>query len=73
MYGNYVNRDTKLDGKYIVWGPEATQPPRMVYDTKQLAIKCAYAMASKHPGQKFCVAKLEGVAETTSVAYKELE
>jgi hypothetical protein len=69
VYGNTVAPETDLDGKYVVWSPEAVQPPRVIYDTKPEAIKAAYAMASKNPGSRFTVAKVEGVAQVQTVKY----
>ena len=69
MYGETVNADTDLSGKYAVWCPTATEPPRVVYSSKPEAIKAAYAMAHKYPGGRFCVMKVEGVAQIQTVKY----
>ena len=71
--GEYADNDTDLNGKYIVWAPKATMPPKYVYGSRPDAIKVAYQMAAKNPQMRFAVCKIVGVAETTSVKFESFE
>ena len=73
MYGKYAGNDTDFSGKYIVWSPTSSQPPKMVYDDRPTAIKVAYSMTTKFPHQVFTVCKVVGVAATSKVEYKDLD
>lgn len=69
VYGNTVAPTTDLKEKYVIWCPESTLPTRVVYDNKGDAIKAAYAMVSKNPGNRFAVCKVEGVAALQTVQF----
>lgn len=72
MYGTTATNETDFEGKYIVWSPTASQPPKLVYLDRPTAIKVALSMNGKFPNQKFCVCKVVGVAQTEKSTYKSL-
>ncbi len=73
MYGTLANKDSELNGQYIVFSPGSTQPPTRTYSSRPEAIKCAVLMGNKYPGQQFGVFKCVGVAKQTDVKYEDFE
>lgn len=64
-----ITRETELKDKWIIWCPESTLPPRVTFDSEEAAAKIAQHMASKNPGNRFCVCKVAGVAQLVTVKY----
>lgn len=50
---------------FILWNPESSKPPRMVFGTEEHAWRVAENMAAKNVGSRFFVMKSEGHAVTT--------
>ncbi len=73
MFGKAVTDTTDLGEKYIIWGPASGLPPKMVFDTRQEAIKVAYKMAKQHIGERFAVCKIVGEAQAVNVEYKDFD
>jgi hypothetical protein len=73
MYGTKATAHTSLKDKYVVWSPEAEQPPQYCYGSRPDAIKLAHLMATKNPGQRFAVCKIVGCAQTKQVAFESYE
>lgn len=65
----YITKETVLKDKWIIWCPESTLPPRVTFDSEERAAEVASAMASKNPGNRFCVCKVAGVAQLVTVKY----
>jgi hypothetical protein len=73
MDGSAVARDTDLAGKYMVWNPMSTVPVHFYYNDRPTAIRVAHKMAVANPGERFCVCKIVGAAETTKVQYTDYD
>lgn len=56
---------------YFIWSPESHLAPKIVFDSKDKAIRVAYGMANRNPESRFCVCKIEGVAKTTKVSFDD--
>lgn len=58
---------------YILWNPKSNLAPKTTFSTRDEAIKVAYIMAGKNPGETFNVCKVVGAATTQSVKYEDYE
>jgi hypothetical protein len=79
MYDYRVSENFKMKkaaektSTYIIWNKGSNLPPKVTFTNRQEAIKAAYSMASKFPGERFNVCKLVGHAEVASVKYEDYE
>jgi len=73
MYGTHPKEDEDLSGRYIVWSPESSVPPKLIYASRPDAIKATFGMAKKFPTQRFAVCKIVGESKSRSVEYTSFE
>lgn len=71
--GKHKSAVSDYTGKYVIWSPESNLSVTYVYDSRPDAIRVAYEMAEKYPGQKFLVMKAVGLAQTRKVEFVDLE
>lgn len=70
-----LHRKEKADidsrqGKYILWCPTSSLPPKVVHDTYEKAVEVAELMAKKNKGQEFIVCKQ---VESHQLVLKEVQ